>query len=232
MSSSTSSSSATSARRSDSHVSSQPTYRTLAAPARAEIEVRRSRFRCDVAPVSTEEEARGLVEQVRSGTRDARHHCTAFVLGPGAATERSNDDGEPSGTAGAPMLEALHGRHLTDVVAVVTRWFGGTLLGTGGLIRAYGDAVTRALDSARVVTMELRLEAAVDVGHIDGPRVEHALRGLSGVAISGVDYLASGVRIHVATAPDEVDALAGLVAGLTSGAGRVTPGDPVWVRGA
>ena len=207
------------------------TYRTLAAAARAEIEVRRSRFRCDVAPVSTEVEARAFIEQVRAGTRDARHHCTAFVIGPDAATERSNDDGEPSGTAGAPMLEVLRGQHLTDVVAVVTRWFGGTLLGTGGLIRAYGDAVTRALDAARVVTMELRLEAAVDVGHGDGPRVEHTLRGQSGVAVSGVDYLAWGVRIHVATAPDEIDALTGLVAGLTSGAGRVTPGGPVWVRG-
>ncbi|GAA1964816.1 hypothetical protein GCM10009817_00720 [Terrabacter lapilli] len=131
-------------------------YLTLAAPATAELEVRRSRFICDVAPASSEEAARAFVEQVRSTSRDARHHCTAYVLGADGATLRSNDDGEPSGTAGAPMLDVLRGRGLTDVVAVVTRWFGGTLLGTGGLIRAYGDAVSLALDGATVVARELR----------------------------------------------------------------------------
>ncbi len=92
--------------------------------------MKRSRFVCDLSPAASEEEARTFIDQVRSGTRDARHHCTAFVLGPDGATQRSNDDGEPSGTAGAPMLDVLRGRGLTDVVAVVTRWFGGTLLGT------------------------------------------------------------------------------------------------------
>ncbi len=102
-------------------------------------------------------------------SRDARHHCTAFVLGPDGTTMRSNDDGEPSGTAGAPMLEVLRGRGLTDVVAVVTRWFGGTLLGTGGLIRAYGDAVSLALDGASLVRMELREGLVVEVDHAAGP---------------------------------------------------------------
>ena len=121
-------------------------YLTLAAPARSEIEVRRSRFVCDVAPVTSEDAARAAIEHVRTVSRGAGHHCTAFVLGPDAATLRSNDDGEPSGTAGAPMLELLRGRNLTDVVAVVSRWFGGTLLGTGGLARAYAGATRAALD--------------------------------------------------------------------------------------
>jgi uncharacterized YigZ family protein len=213
------------------HVPGPASYRTLAEPARGEVEVRRSRFVCDVAPASTEQDARAFVERVRASSRGARHHCTAFVLGPGATTERSNDDGEPSGTAGAPMLEVLRGRGLTDVVAVVTRWFGGTLLGTGGLIRAYGEAVALALDAARVVTMEQQVAVAVDVGHADGPRVEHALRGRDDVTVSGVEYLASGVRLHVAVAPHGTDALAGLVAALTSGGGRVTPGGTRWVEG-
>ncbi|WP_076259631.1 IMPACT family protein [Intrasporangium flavum] len=204
-------------------------YRTLAGAARAEIEVRRSRFVCDVEPVPSEEDARAVVERVRAASRDAGHHCTAFLLGPDASTVRSNDDGEPSGTAGAPMLEVLRGAGLTDVVAVVTRWFGGTLLGTGGLIRAYGDAVGAAVSEARVVTMSRRTATTVEVGHADGPRVDNALRALPDATVTGVDYLAEGVRLHVAVDPESLDAFGGTVAALTSGAGRVTPGADLWV---
>lgn len=209
-------------------LSSPRRYVTLAVPASAEIEVRRSRFVCDVAPASTEEEARAFIDDVRSCSRDARHHCTAFVLGPDGATMRSNDDGEPSGTAGAPMLDVLRGRGLTDVVAVVARWFGGTLLGTGGLIRAYGDAVTAALDVARPRVRELREGRIVDVDHASGPRVEHALRGLAGVDVGVVEYLATGMRLHVAAVPDSVGDVDRTVATLTSGVGRVAPGESLW----
>ena len=123
-------------------------YVTVAREATAEIEVKRSRFLGHVVPVTTEDEARAVVEAARKEHWDARHHCSAFVLGPDGALQRSSDDGEPSGTAGAPMLEVLRGRGLTDVVAVVTRWFGGTLLGAGGLVRAYSDATRAALDAA------------------------------------------------------------------------------------
>ena len=210
-------------------LSSPRRYVTLATTASAQLEVRRSRFVCDIAPASTEQEARAFVDAVRSGSRDAGHHCTAFVLGPDGATLRSNDDGEPSGTAGAPMLEVLRGRALTDVVAVVTRWFGGTLLGTGGLIRAYGDAVTAALDVARPLVRELREGLVVDVDHTSGPRVDHALRGLPGVGVGVVEYLATGTRLHVAAAPASVAEVERTVATLTSGAGRVGPGESSWV---
>jgi uncharacterized YigZ family protein len=204
-------------------------YVTLAGPARSEVELRRSSFVCDVAPVSTEAEARAVVDRVRVASREARHHCTAFVLGPDAATARSNDDGEPSGTAGAPMLEVLRGRGLTDVVAVVTRWFGGTLLGTGGLIRAYGDAVSLALDEARLLRMELREGLVLEVDHASGPRLEHTLRGLPSVEVRAVDYLPRTVRLHVAAAPDSVAAVARAVAVLTSGTGSVATGEASWV---
>ncbi|MGW5241837.1 IMPACT family protein [Monashia sp. NPDC004114] len=205
------------------------TYVTLAGPARAEVEVRRSRFVCDVSPATSEDEARALIESVRAASRDARHHCTAFVLGPDGATQRSNDDGEPSGTAGAPMLEVLRGRALTDVVAVVTRWFGGTLLGTGGLIRAYGDSVTAALDRSTPLTRTLRDGLVVEVDHAAAPRVEHALRGLPDVDVRTVDYLADGVRLELAAAPDAAGAVTGAVAALTSGRGRISKGEPSWV---
>jgi uncharacterized YigZ family protein len=209
---------------------SQPrSYLTLASPATAEIEVRRSRFVCDVAPATSEEAARAAIEQVRAASRDARHHCTAFVLGPDGATVRSNDDGEPSGTAGAPMLDVLRGRGLTDVVAVVTRWFGGTLLGTGGLIRAYGDAVTAALEQARLLTMELREGLVVEVGAADGPRVENALRGHDGCDVTEADWTAGGLALHLAVVPGAQAAVEGLVASLTSGSARVTTGPSRWV---
>ncbi len=210
-------------------LSSPRSYLTIAGRSSAEIEVRRSRFVCDLRRVESEAAAREVIEAVRAGSREARHHCTAFVLGPDGATQRSNDDGEPSGTAGAPMLEVLRGRGVTDVVAVVTRWFGGVLLGTGGLIRAYGDAVGAALDAAPLVVRERRRTVAIEVSHADGPRVENALRGRSGTVVTGVEYLATGVRLQVAVAPDDVESLAGAAASLTSGAARVIPGPSTWV---
>ncbi len=210
-------------------LSSLRSYLTIAGRSSAEIEVRRSRFVCDVERVESEEAAREFIEAIRAGSREARHHCTAFILGPDGAIQRSNDDGEPSGTAGAPMLEVLRGRGVSDVVAVVTRWFGGVLLGTGGLIRAYGDAVSAGVDAASLVTRELRVEALVEVSHADGPRLENALRGHAGTTVITVDYLAAGVSIIAGVEPDGFDELAGFVASLTSGAGTVTAGTTTWV---
>ncbi len=205
------------------------TYVTLAGPARAEVEVRRSRFVCEVSPAASEDEARALIESVRAASRDAMHHCTAFVLGPDGATQRSNDDGEPSGTAGAPMLEVLRGRGLTNVVAVVTRWFGGTLLGTGGLIRAYGDSVTAALDRSTPLTRTLRDGLVVDVAHATAPRVEHALRAIPGVDVRSIAYLADGVRLELVAAPEAAAAVTSAVAALSAGRGLISPGEPRWV---
>ena len=135
-------------------------YLVPAREATAEIEVKRSRFRSRVVRVETEEAARAVIAEERRVYGTAGHHCSAFVLGPTAATVRSNDDGEPSGTAGPPILDALRGEDLSDVVAVVTRWFGGTLLGTGGLVQAYGDATRAALVPAGTCVRRLRLRLA------------------------------------------------------------------------
>ena len=120
-------------------------YVTVARDATAEVEDRGSRFLCTLRRVATEDDARALVAALRREHGDARHHCSAFVLGADGAIQRSSDDGEPAGTAGAPMLDVLRGAGLSDVAAVVTRWFGGTLLGAGGLVRAYSDAVRGAV---------------------------------------------------------------------------------------
>lgn len=211
-------------------LSSVRSYLTVARPVRSEVEVKRSRFVCDLEPVSTEEAARAVIERVRAGSRDARHHCTAFVLGPDGALQRSNDDGEPSGTAGMPMLEVLRGAGVTDVVAVVTRWFGGVLLGTGGLIRAYGDAVHAALATATLARYELSVILTTTVSHVDGPRFENALRARADLAVAGVDYGADGVRIRAAVPPDGQARANGALAELTAGAAEFTLVGEQWVR--
>lgn len=207
----------------------EPGYLTVASPARAEIEVKRSRFVCDLARVTTEEEARAFIDQVRAGSREARHHCTAFILGPDRATQRSNDDGEPSGTAGAPMLEVLRGRRLGDVVAVVTRWFGGTLLGTGGLIRAYGDAVGAAVDAADVVRRERRAVVGLTVSQAAAPRLENALRGHPGVAVNDVAYAARDVTLTLGVDPEALETVRAVVAELSSGGAELVDLGHEWV---
>lgn len=133
----------------------------------SELEVKRSRFIATVARVDDEAAAREVVAELRRQRRDARHHCSAFIVEvEGAqAVERSSDDGEPSGTAGMPMLDVLRGAGISQVVAVVSRYFGGVLLGTGGLVRAYSDAVAGALEAAPRVQPLVRPRYRVRVPH-------------------------------------------------------------------
>lgn len=148
-------------------VNSQPDdVSTVADAVQVEIEkIRGSRFICDVAPVGDEDAAFRFVDTVRSREPNATHHCWAFRLASGVA--RSFDDGEPGGTAGPPILRRLESAGLVDVVAVVTRYYGGTNLGTGGLIRAYGSAASAAIEAARTVTrrrtVRFRIEHPYDL---------------------------------------------------------------------
>lgn len=203
-------------------------YLTLARDAEAEIEVKRSRFLCTLRRVEDEAAARAVVEALRKEHWDARHHCSAFVLGPPPnPVERSSDDGEPAGTAGAPILEVLRGRGLSDVAAVVTRWFGGTLLGTGGLARAYGDAVRAAVDAAGTVRRELVREHALLLDHADAGRVESELRS-RGVSVLGATYGAE-VELRLAVPPEAEAALARQLAELTGGTAESTVIGERWV---
>lgn len=129
--------------------------RTIYAPARSEIEIKRSRFIASCARTDSEEAAREFIAQIRREFPDARHHCTAFIIhqDTGPDTARSSDDGEPAGTAGNPMLKVLTESDLTNVTCVVTRYFGGTKLGTGGLVRAYSGAVQQVLEDAQTVRL-------------------------------------------------------------------------------
>lgn len=202
-------------------------YLTVAGSATGEVVVSRSRFLCVLERVEDEVSARAVVEQERRAHWDARHHCSAFILGPERSIERSSDDGEPPGTGGAPMLEVLRGRQLSDVVAVVTRWFGGTLLGTGGLGRAYADAVRAALD---VTTLVQRVEqelCEVTVDLAGAGRLEHELRS-RGTKVLNIDFT------DVATLSLAVPAIAvpiaeEIVAELTEGRAELVHRGRRWV---
>ena len=139
-------------------------YKTIAKNGDAVIEVKRSKFIGAIRAVSSVQEADEFLAAERKKYHDAKHHCSAYVLrGTDGApdTVHSSDDGEPSGTAGKPMLEVLNGAGLKDVVIVVTRYFGGTLLGTGGLVRAYTDAAKAAVEDAGVAQMQLMQQFSI-----------------------------------------------------------------------
>ncbi len=161
--------------------------RTIAASGTHEIVVKKSRFLCTLIRASSEDDARAAIDGVRRRHWDANHNCSAYRLGPGGHLQRTSDDGEPVGTAGAPMLAALAHRNLTDTVAIVTRYFGGVLLGKGGLVRAYGQAVSAAIDAVGVVEIRPVALIAVEADHADAGRLEHALRG-AGFALGPVTH--------------------------------------------
>lgn len=199
-----------------------------------EVEAKRSRFLCRIVRVESEAAARDIVGSARERNGDARHHCSAIVLGSSADPDqvrRSNDDGEPSGTAGRPMLEVLTGRNLIDCVAVVSRYFGGTLLGTGGLIRAYSDATVATADEAaasnRLIQRARRELFLLPLPHDEAGRVEADLRQY-GATVIGTAYGASAV-IKLAVELGAGAALAQRVAHVTAGARMLESVGTEWV---
>ena len=163
-------------------------YRIINGTAEAEIEVKKSRFLAAVCQCRSETEARVFLENIRKQHYDARHHCFAFRIGePQGILERSSDDGEPQGTAGKPMLEILKGAALCDVCAVVTRYFGGTLLGTGGLLRAYSDALRAALSAADCQELREGIRVRVCCDYAAANRVKY-LAQQKGIFSEREDY--------------------------------------------
>lgn len=185
------------------------------------IEIRRSVFLTRLVRVEDEERARQVVAEQRRAHHDARHHVSAFVLGPDARLRRSSDDGEPAGTAGVPTLEALTShtvegrRDLSDVCAVTTRWFGGIKLGAGGLVRAYGQAVGTALSRARFArriptsTWSLRLDLA-------RAGAQEAVLRAGGLDVLGTEYHCDDVTVRLQVPRAEEEGLARRVSALLS----------------
>ncbi|GAA1302451.1 YigZ family protein [Planotetraspora silvatica] len=202
-------------------------YLTIKNITEHEIEVRRSRFICALAPAGTEEAAREFIAGIRRRHADATHNCTAYIIGD--RVRKADDDGEPGGTAGTPMLEMLGRRGFADVVAVVTRHFGGVLLGAGGLARAYGGAVGETLDRAESVAMVPATVATVTIDHAHAGRLDNDLRA-SPYALRGVAY-GPGVTFEVAVAQERVPAFEEWLATVTAGRAVVTLGGLVYLAG-
>ena len=139
---------------------------TIKENTQTEIVVKKSKFICNLIKIETQEEAENIIKQIKKKYHDARHNCIAYrVIENEKIIEKSNDDGEPSGTAGAPMLNILQKNNLCNILAIVTRYFGGILLGTGGLVRAYSDATIEAIENSEKVEKCLGQEASVEIDY-------------------------------------------------------------------
>lgn len=196
-------------------------YSTVSQISRTLLEERRSLFWGEAFPVTTEEEALARLEEVRQRERDATHHCYAYVVGgaTGAYYQRYSDAGEPKGTAGKPILDAVLGRKLTDVLVVVTRYFGGVLLGAGGLVRAYSKSASMALEAAEPCTMKPQWAYAFSLPYAAGDTMRHML-GLKGMDLLHITY-AEQLRFEVSVTQEQVGELETMLAEATAGRGRL-----------
>lgn len=197
-------------------------YRAVYHGASAEIVEKKSRFIADVFPVSGEEGAMGILEQIKKQYWDARHHCWAYVIGEKQVQERCSDDGEPSGTAGKPILEVIRGQELHNTMIIVTRYFGGTLLGTGGLVRAYTQASQAGLEQSTVITRIEGYRLKIETDYTGLGKIQHLL-GQKGIQIVNSDYT-DKVEIEILIPETEEQPLVREITEVTNGqatAGRV-----------
>ena len=156
-------------------------YKTVYSGGEAEIIEKKSRFIATVRPVKTEEEAITFIESMKKKYWNATHNCSAYVIGEHFQIQRCSDDGEPSGTAGKPMLDVLLGEEIHDVVVVVTRYFGGTLLGTGGLVRAYSSSTKEGLLASKIITKMRGQKLVIETDYTGLGKIQYILgqRGLT-----------------------------------------------------
>lgn len=191
------------------------TYKIIEAGGEGEIEEKKSRFIATVRAVSTEDEAAAFIEEMKKRYWDARHNCSAFVIGSRAELTRCSDDGEPGGTAGRPMLEVLLGSGIRNVAVVVTRYFGGTLLGTGGLVRAYTQAVQAGLAACSVVSMQYGVLLKLQTDYNGVGKLQY-LCAQNAIQVQSSDY-AEHVTVHVLVEWEKKDAFIKALTEATNG---------------
>lgn len=165
-------------------------YKTLRQSSCDEFIINKSRFIGYAAPVETEEEALAFLQSIRTKHKDATHNCYAYVIGQNAGIMRYSDDGEPGGTAGLPMMEVIKAQGVVNCCVVVTRYFGGVLLGAGGLVRAYTQGCVVGLKAAQVVTMEPSQRYLCEVSYPLWDKVQYGLRSLP-VQLAGSEFSAA-----------------------------------------
>ena len=186
--------------------------------AESEFEEKRSRFISHVFLVESEAEARARIDEMKKKYYDARHNCWCFVLHDG--TVRYGDDGEPQGTAGIPMLEVLRREGVTNAVCVVTRYFGGVLLGAGGLLRAYTKSAKDALDAAGISAVRRWVECELPCSYSQAERLKNEIAAAGGV-VTDMEY-AAAVTIKVLVPEESADDFGAKMTDLTAGSAQVS----------
>lgn len=202
------------------------TYRILYQGGMGELIEKKSRFMASFKPVKSEEEAQAFIEEIRKKYWDANHHCYAWVLGGNGELKRCSDDGEPSQTAGKPMLDVLEGEEITNICVVVTRYFGGTLLGTGGLVRAYSGAVKEGLKSCVVLTLTPAKKLFIDTDYNGIGKIQYLL-GQQNIVTLNSDYT-DRVLLTVLVPDEEVLKIQDDITEVTGGKATLTLSDPVY----
>ena len=181
------------------------TFKTISKNSTAEIVEKKSRFIANAFYVETIEEADNYIKEMKKKYHDARHNCVAYAIetGDGGLAIKFNDDGEPSGTAGSPMLKVILEKGLSNVLVVVTRYFGGTLLGTGGLVRAYTEATIKALESNTYVNKAIGNEILLEIEYGELEKAKYYLNK-ENIKISNINYL-NNIEIKIDVPKEKVD---------------------------
>ena len=194
-------------------------YRTVKSYGESEIIIQKSRFITYVNRAETEKEAQDFIQTIKQNHRDATHNCSAYIIGEHDQIQKANDDGEPSGTAGFPMLEVLKKQGLKDTVVVVTRYFGGIKLGGGGLIRAYGKATTEGIDAAKVVERKLHHLIKISIDYTWLGKVENEVRN-SEYPLKEINY-AELVEVFVYSEVENQTKFAEWITEITNGQAKI-----------
>jgi len=203
-------------------------YKTVKKLGQCEIVISKSRFIAHVNRAETEEQAIEFIERIKKQHSNATHNCSCYMIGEHDQIQKANDDGEPSGTAGVPMLEVLKKQGLKDTVVVVTRYFGGIKLGGGGLIRAYGKATTEGIDAAQVVERKLHHVMKIAIDYTWLGKVENEVRN-SQYTLNDIQY-AEAVEVLVDVEKDEEENFINWVTELTNGQSIITCIDKKFVE--
>ena len=185
----------------------------------SEVIVKKSRFIGITYPVNTPEEAADFVNSIKKKYYDARHNCYAYVIGDNRDQIKFSDDGEPGGTAGKPMLDVLLGSGITNIVVVVTRYFGGTLLGTGGLVRAYSDAAKEAVEASVTYTVERKIRLKIETDYTSFQSLERLFKSKDNVTFE-TEY-SDKILMNVGIPVDLAEEIEKSVTEITSGKARI-----------
>lgn len=204
----------------------QKGFYTLKKPGEAEFLERKSRFLGFAAPVEQEEEALQLLSGIKTMHKTATHHCYAYILGFNAGLMRYQDDGEPQGTAGVPILEVLKRNQLVNCLCVVTRYFGGVLLGAGGLVRAYSKAAALAVKAAGIVTAYQSVRITSTIAYPYWDKINHALESMRVCEVQR--QFSSFVTLDITLRTEDAPAFLNLISALTEGSAKTSTSDPFY----